>query len=322
MDHKIFDLDVPLKTCTPQLLARILDAGYQCIALTQSVTIDDFNFSLTTDTNTIRKKTKEERQSMRNKLADQLKPPSSETLNNLLTDSHQYRATVWPPSVFFPPRLFKRLNLVCSEPSLAGLFFREFGETLNRFDIVSMCPSSSEALVFAYEQPDTFDLIAIDLDSQVDFRLSSKQYSLIQTRGLRLEFKLGPLLRPGSSGTTARSNLAFHFSSMLAGCRSSFSKCIVISSGATMGWEVRRPLAVVSILQSLGLQPKELAHHALTSGPCAVLTHGLTRSRTAHGAAVMLKLLSNPSVVSIGEAQDASEPCESPPPKKSCTRED
>ncbi|KAF7259235.1 hypothetical protein EG68_03289 [Paragonimus skrjabini miyazakii] len=320
MEHRVYDLDVPFKTANPTLIARILDAGYHCIALSQSVTIDDFNFSLKTNEDFTRKKTKEERQSMRISLIDQLRPPPLETLNGLLSDSQKYRAINWSPTVFFTPRLFRRLNLHCSEPSLAGLFFREFGEMLNQFDIISFCPSSAEALAYACEHAPSLDLITVNLSNPSELRLTNKQCSVVISRGLRLEFQLSPLLHSGSSGSLARTNLAHYLINLFSGVRPSFNKAIVISSGATIGWEVRRPLAVVALLQCLGLQPKEVARSALTKGPYAVVAHGLSRSRMAHGAAALLKLLSNPSVISIEniEPEVIADVTDSPPKKKSC----
>lgn len=319
MDRRFYDLDVPLSNASPMLIARILDAGYQYIALSQSVTIDDFNFSLKTNTDATRKKTKDERQSMRSRLMDKLTPPTRDSMNAKLSDSFKYRTVNWSPEIMCSPRLFRRLNLCCSEPSLAGMFFREFGEMLNRFDIVSMCPASPGALVYACESAPSLDLITLDLSNPGDLRLTSRQCSLILSRGLRLEFQLRSLFHSGSSGTTARSTLAYYLVNLLSGVRLSFNRSIVVSSGATVGWEVRRPLAVIAILQCLGLTPLEVAQNALTRGPYSAITHGLSRSRTCHGTAALLSLLSNPSVVFIDDIDGATATKkESPPKKKQC----
>ncbi|CAL8095809.1 unnamed protein product [Calicophoron daubneyi] len=299
MEHRVYDLNIPLDHFNAELLARILDSGYHCVAVAQSVNIDDFNFNLKTDENSARKKTKEERQSMRASLVARLKPPSLDNIEKVLADSHKYRASNWSPAVFFRPRIFRRITLHCSDPSLAGLFFREFGEMLNSFDIVSLCPSSAEALAYACDGAPSLDLISLDLTKEGDFRLTGKQCSQIVSRGLHLEYHIRPLLRTGSGGSSARSNLAFSIVNLLASVRQSFTRAIVVSSSAANGWEVRRPLALIAILECLGLKPREVAHNALTKNPYSVLIHGLCRSRTAHGAAALLRVIAMPCVSSI-----------------------
>ena len=298
MEDKYFDLDIPLKNINPSFLARIFDCGYHYVALSQSALVDDFNFAVKSESS-LRKKTKEERQLMRNTLATQLEPPTSEYLQNLISESQKYRATVLSTGLFSRPRLFRRLNLHCTDPSLAGLFFREFGEMLNNFDIVSISPSSSEALGYACEQAVGLDVITIDLSKSADLRLNSKQCSAITNRGLHLEFYISPLLRFNSVGSNARIILSSYLTSLFSSCRPSFSKSIVVSSGATCGWEIRRPLSVIAMLQCLGLESRETAFCTFTRNSHALLTHGLVRSKTAHGAAVIIRLLSLPNIVTI-----------------------
>ncbi|TPP57052.1 Ribonuclease P/MRP protein subunit RPP1 [Fasciola gigantica] len=316
MENRVYDLDIPVSSFNSRLLARVLDSGYHCIAVSHSVNIDDFNFNLKSGEASLRKKTKEERQNMRSSLMSQLKPTSTEKLDKCLEESHAFRATIQPPAAGFTPRIFRRITLYCEDPSLTGLFFREFGEMLNAYDVVSLIPLTSDALSYAIEQTPAIDIITIDYTKTSDLRITSKQCSTLLSHGLHLELQVNPVLRPGQAGTSARSNFAHLITNLLTVTRPSFKKALVFSSGVTNGWEVRRPIAVASILTCLGVYPEEVVHHALTRGPCAVLTHGLWRSRTAHGASALLRLLPMPCVLSIREAKELDGVNEEVPAKK------
>ncbi|VDP77655.1 unnamed protein product [Echinostoma caproni] len=227
MENRVYDLDIPVSSFNGQLLARVLDSGYQCIAVSHSVNIDDFNFNLKGEDASVRKKTKEERQTMRASLVSQLKPTPTDKLNKCLEESNAFRATIQPPASFFTPRIFRRITLHCEDPSLTGLFFREFGEMLNAYDIVSLCPSSSEALSYAVEQAPSIDMITLDYTKTTDFRLTSKQCAVLLSRGLHLELQLSPILRPGQAGTSARTSFGHMITNLLAITRTSFNKAFV-----------------------------------------------------------------------------------------------
>lgn len=309
MDDKYYDLDVPLKHLTPQLFARVFDCGYQFVAVSQSVVIDDFNFETKTDDISVRKKTKEERQLMRSDICSLLKPPSFDYLNKVVTESHSFRSTVNSTAILLKPRIFRRITIYCENQTLAGLFFREFGEMLNAFDVVAFCPMSEEAFAYACDQATMLDLITIDLSGTSDLRISSKQCSTLLSRGLHLEFHLAPLLRFESGSALPRSVLSQYFANLLCSSRKSFLQTIIISSGASSGWEVRRPLAVISMLVCLGLKPREAAYFSLKRGPHAVITHGLLRSKSTYSAAAMIRLLSLPNVLSIRTSKEINPVC-------------
>ncbi|TNN15620.1 Ribonuclease P protein subunit p30 [Schistosoma japonicum] len=298
MESKYFDLDIPVEAMSACLLARLLDCGYHYVAVNQSVSIDDFNFEVKSDS-AIRKKNKEERQAMRQNLVTKLEPPPTDILQNYIKESSVFRTSVSPPIIPSKPRIFTRLTIHCNNAENAGLFFRQFEDKLNAFDIVSFCPTSNEAFAYACEKAVNIDLISLDLAKSSEIRLLNKQCNMMMSRGIHLEFQLAPVLRSSSGTYSARSVLSQFFGSLLCIARKSFTNMIVVSSGASSGWEIRRPVAVSAMLGCLGLQPQEATHSCLTKAPFAVVTHGLVRSKTVHGAAALLKLLSMPNISSI-----------------------
>ncbi|CAH8516303.1 unnamed protein product [Schistosoma turkestanicum] len=298
MEAKYFDLDIPFEAMDACLLARLLDCGYNYVAISQSVSVDDFNFEVKSDS-AIRKKNKEERQAMRQNLIAKLEPPSPDTLQAFIDESSVFRASVSSPTIACKPRIFTRLTIYCNNAENAGLFFRQFEDKLAAFNIVSFCPTSNSAFAYACEKAVNIDLISLDLTKSTEIRLLSKQCNMMMSRGIHLEFQLSPVLRSSSGTYSARSVLSQYFSSLLCLARKSFTNMIVVSSGASSGWEVRRPVAVSAMLSCLGLQPSEATHSCLTKAPFAVVTHGLIRSNTMHGAAAFLKLLSMPNVSNI-----------------------
>lgn len=330
MDSKFYDLNIPSSTASPELIARLLDCEYLYAAITTTVRIDAFSFS------DKKKSAKEDRQQMRASIGRQLTPLTPEDLAGLLKDSEKFRSAT--PPVLSPPRLFNRLTLTCEDPELAGLFFKEFANQIRKFDVVALEPLSSAALTYVIESPATLpiDLITADathLPSFSEFRPSSKQCAQCLRRGLYIELPLSPALFRSGMPATGRINVAALLTHLDSVCQFHFSRLLVVSSGATSGWEVRRPQAVAAVLRALcpsiarGNAPLAMQQ----TNPWQSLARGLSRreSKTAHGAAVLMRLLADPSVTevvrlspetSVDKKREASaveaEQMEEPPQKK------
>ncbi len=300
MDAKFYDLNIPRTSASPEAIARLFDCEYLYGAIATTVRIDDFNFA------DKKKSAKEDRQQMRASIAKQLTPLSPQELSSLLTASEKFRSA--SPPVLSPPRLFNRLTLSCTDPDLAGLFFKEFADRIRTFDVVAFEPLSASALTYIIESPISLpvDLITADpirLPSVAEFRPTSKQCAQCLRRGLFIELTLSPaLFRSGSpaSGRIGIAGLLTHLDSV---CQFHFSRLLVVSSAATSGWEMRRPQAVASVLRALcptiarGNAPLAMQQ----TNPWQALSRGLTRreTKTAHGAAVLLRLLADPSVTEV-----------------------
>nr|VZI48439.1 unnamed protein product [Spirometra erinaceieuropaei] len=137
MDSKYYDLNVPRSTATAQTIARLLDCEYLYLAITVTVDMDQFHFN---DGDSMRKKSKEARQEMRQKILSELLPPTREALETLLKDSEKFRAVKAVRPSLCPPRLFTRLNLAFSDTEQVGLFFKEFSDQIGAYDLLSLEP--------------------------------------------------------------------------------------------------------------------------------------------------------------------------------------
>nr|CDS27880.1 ribonuclease P:MRP protein subunit RPP1 [Hymenolepis microstoma]CUU97472.1 ribonuclease P:MRP protein subunit RPP1 [Hymenolepis microstoma] len=311
MDTKYYDLDVPRSSATPQLIARLLDCEYLYIAITTTVSIDEFNFK------DKKKSAKEERQRMRESLIHQLTPLTGPELTAFLEKSEDFRSSSASrlPSLS-PPRLFNRLTLTCSDTDLAGLFFKEFANNIRKFDVIAFEPLSSAAFTYAIESPLTIpiDLISIkptQSSSVNDFRPAPKQCAQLLRRGVYFDIRLSPLLFRSGTPTSARTSLATLLTHLDSVCRFQFSRLLVLTSGAQSGWEVRRPQAIASIIcaicPSLASGNAPLAMQQ--TNPWQAISRGLSRrdSKVAHGAATLLRLLADHSVVEVVKVEPESD---------------
>ncbi|KAM7540004.1 hypothetical protein Aperf_G00000030852 [Anoplocephala perfoliata] len=310
MDNKYYDLDVPRASVSPELIARLLDCEYLYIAISAVVNIDEFSFK------DKKKSAKEERKQMRESLLHQLTPLTGSELASLLENSERFRSSSASrlPSLT-PPRLFNRLTLTCSDTDLAGLFFKEFNNNLRKFDVVAFEPLSMAALTYVVESPATLPVDLITLNpaqssSINDFRPAPKQCTQLLRRGIYFDIPLSPALFRSGAPSSARTSLAALLTHLDSVCRFQFSRLLVLTSGAQSGWEVRRPQAIASVIcaicPSLGSRNAPLAMQQ--TNPWQAICRGLSRrdSKVAHGAATLLRLLADPSVVEIVKVEETT----------------
>ncbi|EUB64749.1 ribonuclease p-related protein [Echinococcus granulosus] len=310
MDSKYYDLDIPRKTVSPELIARLLDCEYLYICINTTVSVDEFNFK------DKKKSAKEGRQQMRASLIEKLTPLTVSELTNLLEQGEQFRSSSSSKlPALTPPRLFNRLTLACVDTDIAGLFFKEFADSIRKFDVVAFEPMSSAALTYVIE---TLASLPIDLITvnpvhsfSSDFRPTGKQCNQCLRRGVYLDLPLSPsLFRSGASSSTrlALAALLTHLDSV---CRFHFSRLVVVTSGAQTGWEVRRPQAVASVLCAIcpTVARGSASLVMQQTNPWQALSHGLTRceSKTSHGAAILLRLLADPSVIEVVQTSALNE---------------
>lgn len=302
MDSKYYDLDIPRKTVSPGLIARLLDCEYLYIGISTVVSVDEFNFKDKT------RSAKESRQQMRASLAEKLTPLTISELTSLLEQSEQLRSSSSSKlPTLTPPRLFNRLTLTCGDTDAAGLFFKEFDDSIRKFDVVAFEPMSSAALTYVTEALASLpiDLITIDPAKSVssDFRPTGKQCTQCLRRGVYFDLPLSPALFRSGASSSARIALATLLTHLDSVCRFQFSRLIVVTSGAQTEWEVRRPQAVASVLCAIcPTVARGSASLAMQqTNPWQVLSHGLARCepKTSHGVAILMRLLADPSVVEV-----------------------
>lgn len=302
MDSKYYDLNVPRSAATAETIARLLDCEYLYLAITVTVNMDQFHF---TQDDSHRKKSKEARQEMRQKILTELCPPSREALETLLRDSEKFRTMKAIRPSLCPPRLFTRLNLAFSDTEQVGLFFKDFSDQIRAYDLLSLEPLNQSAFYYALDCSLPLDLISLDLMRPSDYRPSSKQCSACLRRGLAFELKTAVLFRRGLQSSQAHQGLGSVLTQLNSVCQFHFSRLLVASSCLESVWEVRRPQAIAAILRSVGLTSSQGALAIQQSNPYAVLTRGLIRTRSTHGAAVLLRLLADPNVISVTPATDS-----------------
>ncbi|VDN12873.1 unnamed protein product [Dibothriocephalus latus] len=160
MDSKYYDLNVPRSAANAATIARLLDCEYLYLAITVSVNMDQFHFN---QDDSQRKKSKEARQEMRQKILAELSPPSREDLEAILKDSEKFRTVKAIRPSICPPRLFTRLNLAFSDTEQVGLFFKEFSDQIRAYDILSLEPLNQSAFYYALDCTLPLDLISLDL---------------------------------------------------------------------------------------------------------------------------------------------------------------
>ncbi|KAL3315703.1 Ribonuclease P protein subunit p30 [Cichlidogyrus casuarinus] len=295
MLSSFLDLDVPNDTLTPELLANLLDSGYNWFGVGKTVDIDEFTFTNANNS----KKSKKDRHDMKSSFIASLEPINRD-FKQLIEDAVTLRLFPNPlndPETK-PVRIFTRLNLKFSSTDNIGLFYREFEKTLTEFDILCLIPSTTKTLSYCLDSAPCLDLISLEDMNPIDIFVSPKDFNTLSKKGLHFEVKTGKLFRSPSEASSARSYLASMFTQLSSRCRSALTKHIIVSSGAIEPWEIKRPVGLVSLLSTLGLEPLSKIKDCFSSNPHATIYHGLSRRHSVHGAAILLKQLENKEILS------------------------
>lgn len=141
-------------------------------------------------------------------------------------------------------------------------------EILRAFDIVAVCPGTSQVFSFVCKQADV-DLICLDFTHKFNYPLNKKLLDIAVKRGINFEILYSPLITSPASRRM-----------ILATCRTLIKylhgKHIVLSSGAETMSQLRGPMDVVNMGEVLGLT-KEQAIQAISENCANVLRHALAR---------------------------------------------
>lgn len=141
-------------------------------------------------------------------------------------------------------------------------------EILRNFDIVAVCPGTSQVLSFLCKNADV-DIITLDFTHKLNFQLNKKLLDIAVKRGVYFEILYSPLL---TSPATRRQ--------ILSNCRILIKylhgKHIILSSGAETMEQLRGPMDVVNMGELLGLT-REQARKAISESCLSVLRHALSR---------------------------------------------
>jgi len=173
-----------------------------------------------------------------------------------------------------------RLNLVMTEtiqpgPALVSM--------LQTYDLVAAIPRSERAMQQACTSLDC-DIISLDLNQRLPFKLKPALLSAAVKRGIHFEILYSGLLRD----PTSRRHLINNSQALTRLLR---GRNVILSSGARNAFELRGPADVMALAtELLGFASKEKAKMAMTQGPKDAIDKGLVRKEGRSGSNIRIEV--------------------------------
>ncbi|SCU99952.1 LAME_0G06590g1_1 [Lachancea meyersii CBS 8951] len=164
-------------------------------------------------------------------------------------------------------KLYSRITLIIDDPSKG----QSLSKISQAFDIVAALPISEKALTLATSSLDV-DLLTFQYKQRLPAFLKHKSICSCVARGVKLEIVYAHALRDMQT----RRQFIQNVKSVV---RSSRSRGIVISSGATKPVECRNVLGVTCLIKIMGLQ-SDKCMKAMTDLPALVLLNGRLRTKS------------------------------------------
>ncbi|KAK6462153.1 RNase P subunit p30-domain-containing protein [Scheffersomyces coipomensis] len=186
-------------------------------------------------------------------------------------------------------KLFSRLTIVIYDPAkLQGL-----AKLQAQFDILAIQPLTEKALQLSTTNLD-IDLISFNLGAKLPFYLKHKTIGSAVDKGIKFEICYNNLIS-GSIGyanspTNPIDNIQFikknFIYNVLQLVRSSRSKGLIISSGATLPLQTRNSEDILNLLRTFGLDQSR-SKSCVTINPERVLVNGRLRIKSFKQTIVM-----------------------------------
>ncbi|SCV03852.1 LANO_0G06656g1_1 [Lachancea nothofagi CBS 11611] len=187
-------------------------------------------------------------------------------------------------------KLYSRITLVIEDPSKG----QSLSKVSQAFDIVAALPVSEKALTLITSSLDV-DLLTFQYRQRLPAFLKHKSICSCVARGVKLEVVYSYALRDMQT----RRQFIQNVKSVI---RSSRSRGIVISSGATKPLECRNVLGVTSLIKYLGLD-SDKCMKAMIDLPALVLLNGRLRTKS-HKQTIVIGGGSDTDIVQETESID------------------
>ncbi|SCU98153.1 LADA_0H10924g1_1 [Lachancea dasiensis] len=188
-------------------------------------------------------------------------------------------------------KLYSRITLIIDDPSKG----QSLSKISQAFDIVAALPVSEKALTLATSSLD-IDLLTFQYKQRLPTFLKHKSICSCIARGVKLEIVYAYALRDMQT----RRQFIQNVKSVV---RSSRSRGIVISSGATNALECRNVLGVTSLIKYLGLD-SDKCMKAMADLPALVLLNGRLRTKS-HKQTVVIGGGADTDIVNETDAIDS-----------------
>ena len=257
--EKYYDLNVPIDndlTETAKKVERLAKFGYNVIALS----------TLYTPT------CKRKRGGKKRTEAD----------NEEITSSHKEIAEKISKMVTEKPHNFKiltRVTVVVDNPDQVRCLQQDY---VRSFDIVAIRPTNDKLFLQACTQMEHIDIISLDIDNKLAFKVKHSTARAAIQRGLFVELSYASAIRSSSLRKIVLANAV----SLVRYCN---GKGIIFTSAGEHFMEMRAPKDIINLASMFGLKSNEANDTISKSCRCVVL-HAYARLQTAKSVITMRKI--------------------------------
>jgi len=153
---------------------------------------------------------------------------------------------------------------------------------IRSFDIIAVRPTNDKLFLQACTQMEQIDLISLDTEEKIPFRIKHSMVGAAIQRGIFIELSYASAIRSSSLRKIVLSNAV----SLVRYC---CGKGIVFTSCGEHFMEIRAPKDVINLASMFGLKGSE-ANDTITNSCKSVMLHAYARSQTAKSVITMRKI--------------------------------
>ena len=254
---KYYDLNVPIEDSlaeTAKKVERLAQFGYDVIAL-----------------NKLHVPTNKRKRSGKKKDDDDEGAPNPRAIVGKILDMIPER-----PDHF---KILSRVTVIMDNPDQVRCLQQDY---IRSFDIIAVRPTNDKLFLQACTQMEQIDIISLDTDEKIPFRIKHSMVGAAIQRGIFIELSYASAIRSSSLRKIVLSNAV----SLVKYC---CGKGIVFTSCGEHFMEIRAPKDIINLASMFGLKGSQ-ANDTITSSCKSVMLHAYARSQTAKSVITMRKI--------------------------------
>ena len=199
-----------------------------------------------------------------------------------ITSNHKEIAKKLSEMITEKPRNFKiltRVTVVVDNPDQIRCLQQDY---VRSFDIVAIRPTNDKLFLQACTQMEHIDIISLDIDNKIAFKIKHSTARAAIQRGLFIELSYASAVRSSSLRKIVLANAV----SLVRYCN---GKGIIFTSAGEHFMEMRAPKDIINLASMFGLKSSE-ANDTISKSCKRVILHAYARLQTAKSVITMRKI--------------------------------
>ena len=176
-------------------------------------------------------------------------------------------------------KILTRVTVIIDNPDQVRCLQHDY---IRSFDIIAIRPTNDKLFLQTCTQIEQVDIISLDLDNRIPFKIKHSMALAAIRRGLFIELSYASAIRSSSLRRTVLANAV----SLVKYC---CGKGLVFTSAGEHFMEMRAPKDIINLASMFGLKSDQ-ANDTISRNCKSVVLHAYARSKTAKSVITMRKI--------------------------------